>query len=330
MTRSAVAVVTLTAALGTAACAAPGGAADPLRDRVIVVDAGHGGTSETDAYRVGPGGEREEWINLRVAELLRDMLRERGARVIMTRETDVAVDLRERAAMAVAAEADALISIHHNATADPTVNFPIIYYHGYASRNRAGVRLAQHLARRFDEKLFNGGAAPTVASDHVIFPRSGTAVLRHSYGIPGVIGEASFFTDPDEEQRLRQASYNLREAEAYLLALRDFFADEAPPVLPHGPGDPLKPFPAAQEAERMSETALRWREDFEEARALMDAPTPELERAYELATRSVRSFPDSPVARDAHLLRGEILQALGREEEAAEERRRVREFYPRG
>lgn len=329
MTRPMLAVLALTLAV-TASCALRGTGDGPLQGRTIVVDAGHGGTAETDSYRVGPGGEREEWINLRVAALLRDLLEERGARVIMTRESDVEVGLRERAELALEAEADAFVSIHHNATADPEVNFPIIYYHAYASQNRAGVELARHVARRLNQKLFDGDADPTVASDHVIFARSGTAVLRHSYGIPGIIGEASFFTNPDEERRLRDPEHNRREAEAYVLALEDFFAGGVPPVLPKEDAEPVEPFRAAQEAERMSETALRWRQDFREARELMDSPAPDLERAFELATRSVRSFPDSPVAREAHLLRARILDAWGRTDDAAETRRRVTEFYPDG
>src|SRR5690606_39701574 len=61
----------------------------------------------------------------------------------------------------------------------------------------------------------------SIVSDHVIFAGSGTAVLRHSYGIPGVIGEASFFTNPEEERRLRDSRWNRREAEAYVQALED-------------------------------------------------------------------------------------------------------------
>ena len=49
--------------------------------------------------------------------------------------------------------------------------------------------------------------------------------------------------------------------------------------------------------------------------------------AYELLTRSARNFPDSPVARDAHLHRARILDAWGRTGEANEVRRRVGEFY---
>lgn len=326
--------------LGAAGCASPGAgtagepargadvrATSALRGRTIVVDPGHGGTAAADSYRVGRTGEREEWIDLRVALLLRDMLEERGARVVLTREQDVAVGLADRAALARTANADAFVSIHHNATADPDANFPVVYYHGYASRNPAGVKLARLLAARLDEKLFGGRARPAVVSDHVIFPASGTAVLRHSWGIPGVIGEASFFTNPAEEQRLRSAAHNRREAEAYVLALRDFFSETVDPVLPQEPADPLEPFEAAQEAERMGAAALRWHDDYLDAVRLMREPEGDLERAFELLTRSVRSFPDSNIARDAHLLRAEILEAWGRGEEAAETRRRVEEFY---
>ena len=57
------------------------------------------------------------------------------------------------------------------------------------------------LAKSISKELFNGQTPVSLVSDHVIFPGSGTAVLRHSYGIPGIIGEASFFTNAEEEQR---------------------------------------------------------------------------------------------------------------------------------
>lgn len=305
----------------------PAQGAGPLAGRTIVLDPGHGGTAATDSYRVGPTGEREEWVDLRVALVLRDLLEARGARVVLTRTEDVAVELKARADMAREAGADVFVSIHHNATADTAVNFPIVYYHGYASRNVAGVALARHVARRLNEALFDGRAQPSICSDHVIFPTAGTAVLRHSYGIPGVLAEASFFTNPGEEQRLRDPAHNRWEAEAYVRALEDFFREPVPPVLPQEGVAPLEPFRVFQEAERMGEEAKRWREDFERGRELMAGPERDLEQAYELLTRSARSFPDSPVAREAHLLRAEILDAWGRGAEAEETRRRVQEFY---
>jgi len=292
------------------------------------VDPGHGGTAATDSYRVGPTGEREEWVNLRVALLLRDLLEQRGARVVLTREHDLEVGLQARAELARDVAADAFVSLHHNATADPTANFPVVYYHGYASANPAGVRLARHLARRLNAALFADSAEAVVVSDHVIFAGAGTAVLRHSYGIPGVIGEASYFTNPHEEARLRDPAHNRREAEAYALALEDFFADPVPAIHPKDGTDAIEPFRAAQESERMAEVARRWRQDYVQGRALLRQPRPDLGRAYELLTRSVRSFPDSPVARDAHRLRADIRALQGRHDEARATRRRVAEFYP--
>lgn len=315
--------------MGFTACAtAARHSSDPLRGRTIVVDPGHGGTAAIDSYRVGPTGEREEWIDLRVALIMKELLEARGARVLLTRYADTDVPLRARADLARDSAADAFVSIHHNATADPAVNFPIIYYHGYASANEAGVKLARRLARHLTDALFDGSVEPSVVSDHVIFAGSGTAVLRHSYGIPGVIGEASFFTHPDEEQRLRDPAYNRREAEAYVRALADFFAEPVPAIRPKESVPPLEPFRTAQEAERMSDEARRWRADFEDGRRLIEGPARDLDRAYELLTRSARNFPDSPVAGEAHLLRARILEAQGRVREAEEVRRRVREFHP--
>src|SRR5690606_38646710 len=124
-----------------------------LKNKIICIDPGHGGTSETDSYRVGPSGEREEWINLRVGLLLREMLEKEGAKVLMTRTTDVQVPLQERSALAIEGKADLFISIHHNATADGQVNFPIIYFHGSANENKAGLALGKALAGTFRDHL---------------------------------------------------------------------------------------------------------------------------------------------------------------------------------
>ena len=73
--------------------AAPAGWASSLQGKVICLDPGHGGTAATDSYRVGLGGGREEWINLRVALELKKLLEAKGARVILTRTEYVDVPL---------------------------------------------------------------------------------------------------------------------------------------------------------------------------------------------------------------------------------------------
>lgn len=304
------------------------GKQNALAGKVICLDPGHGGTAETDHFRVGPSGEREEWINLRVALLLRDMLEDKGATVIMTRTEDVSVGLKERAMIAVENKSDVFLSIHHNATADPAMNYPIIYFHGNASENKAGTALAECVGGRLRAILFSNREPAVIASDHVIFPGWGTAVLRHSYGIPGVIGEASFFSNPKEEQRLKQAGYNEAEAKAYVEALKEFFRKPSLPVHEKYSKVKLPEFEVFQEEERAKTEALSWRRDYEKALALMEEKKVDsLKEAYELLTRSAKAFPDSPVARECHLKRAAILEKLGKPEEAKIAEKRAKEHF---
>ena len=307
----------------------PAPADSPLQGKMIVLDPGHGGTGAADPYRTGPSGEYEERINLRVGLALKELLTAKGAKVLMTREEDVQVPLSARAKLAVDNKADLFLSIHHNATADRAVNFPIVYYHGHASGNRAGVELGRLVIRRLREAMYAPDTPVSLCSDHAIFPKAGGAVIRESWGIPGVLSEASFFTNPGEEARLKDPAYNRKEAEAYARAIGDFFAlPERPPLLDRYEGGKLPPFEVFQEADRMKEEAKRWRENHAEGVKLMaaDAPDP-LGKALDLLTLSAQSFPDSYVARDAHLRRAEILNKLARPEEAAIERRRAEEYF---
>ena len=299
-----------------------------LSGKIICVDAGHGGTAFTDSYRVGPGGEREEWINLRVAKILQKKLEEKGANVLMTRTTDDTIALYKRAKIAVDNKADLFVSIHHNATADTKVNFPIIYFHGNGSENLAGVALGKELATTITKYLFEGNSPVSVASDFTIFPKAGAQVLRGTYGIPAVLAEATFFSNPDEEQKLMQENYNEKEAQAYIEALEAFFSKPIPKIIPENSKVSVTPFLAFQEAERMNETALRWHQDFVDGEALMkNHDTTSIRQAYDLFTRSARSFPDSYVAAECHANRAVLLRMMGKAEEAKQEELRVKEFY---
>ena len=301
----------------------------PLSGKVIVVDPGHGGTADTDSYRVGPGGEREEWINLRVGLILQNLLEEKGASVLMTRTSDSAVVLSDRAQLAVDNQADLFVSIHHNATADPSVNFPIIYYHGKATENKAGTKLAEELAKALVSHMYPAETPFSIVSDFTIFSQAGTSVLRGTYGIPGIIAEASFFTNPNEEQRLKQRDHNRKEAMAYAEAIEGFFNTEIPEILPKDSTNFPPKFETLQEADRMSEVARRWKSDFEEGVMLMEKEdSASMNKAYELFTRSAKSFPDSYLAGKCHRYRVILLRKMGDLETAAEEEVRVREYYP--
>ncbi len=299
-----------------------------LKGRTICIDPGHGGTAATDSFRVGPTGEREEWIDLRVSLMLADLLKKDGASVILTRKADKDVGLKARADLAIARHADLFISVHHNATADSSVNIPIIYFHGNASENQASVEFAKRFAREIRFLWPNGNIPVSITSDFVIFPTSGASVLRNSYGIPGIIGEASFFSNPAEELRLKDREHNKQEALAYHRAILNYFTGPQLPVLELKSRVSLPPFPVFQEAGRMDPLALKWQEDYEEGCRLAVSDDPDsLALADSLLTRSVRYFPDSWLAGDAHLQRSRVLAKMGRTAEAEEARQRCEEHY---
>ncbi len=86
------------------------------RQRVVVVDAGHGGP---DRGMSGPlmGGPKvyEKNITLAVSKELQRALEQRGIRVVMTRTTDTLIALSDRGRIANDAKGDLFVSIHVNA-----------------------------------------------------------------------------------------------------------------------------------------------------------------------------------------------------------------------
>lgn len=81
------------------------------RPRIIVIDPGHGGKDQGAAG----AASLEKHLALSISRRLRDQLRKRGYTVYLIRETDVKVELADRAAKARKLKADIFISIHMNA-----------------------------------------------------------------------------------------------------------------------------------------------------------------------------------------------------------------------
>ncbi|QFR42981.1 N-acetylmuramoyl-L-alanine amidase [Sulfurimonas sp. CVO] len=82
------------------------------RDKVIVIDAGHGGK---DPGAVGYKKYREKIVVFKIAKELQKILKSRGYKVHMTRDSDKFVKLSRRTKFANEKNADIFISIHANA-----------------------------------------------------------------------------------------------------------------------------------------------------------------------------------------------------------------------
>lgn len=206
----------------------------PLEGLTITIDAGHGNSRDYDTFRQGPSGEREEWINLRVAKILARKLNLAGAQVLMTRTKDQDVSLGGRAALAKKHGSDLFVSIHHNGSKnDPGMDMPMVYFFGDAEMNPASVDFAKILLDSMRaEMTFQQPEAGAIYSDHLIY-HAGTSVLRNTFDhMPGVIGEAGFFTHPAGEDRLKDKDYNQLEADVYYKAILDYYERGLPFATP--------------------------------------------------------------------------------------------------
>ena len=85
-----------------------------LPGHVVTVDAGHGGVDPGNPGVYFPRGVTEKHITLQVALLLRDELRGRGVKVVMTRTTDTLIGLLDRGSFCTD-KCDLFVSLHVDA-----------------------------------------------------------------------------------------------------------------------------------------------------------------------------------------------------------------------
>ncbi|MBO4708725.1 MAG: N-acetylmuramoyl-L-alanine amidase [Kiritimatiellae bacterium] len=167
----------------------------------IVVDAGHGGD---DTGARSPHGFFEKDANLLVAERLKAALLSRGYNVVMTREADVAIPLYDRPKAAHTNDADAFVSIHHNAP--PFDRDPAVRYHAVYSWNPIGEALATAINAKMAAAL--GDTLKSNGPMHANF-----AVTRNPE-IPSCLVEVDFVTSPSGEESIWDASRRRLVAEA--------------------------------------------------------------------------------------------------------------------
>lgn len=207
-----------------------------LFGRKIFIDPGHGGE---DRRNIGPQKLTVEAdANLNVALALRDFLQEAGVEVVMSRETDKTVDLKERSYMADGSGAEIFISIHHNAPGsdgDRGINYTSTYYHAketdyeYEPSERD---LAKYVQRDLAYAMRNSGGLGSfdgTYSDYWIYPGAGFSVLRVTK-IPSILVECGFFTNLHEERRLAIDEFNKIQAWGIFGGISRYYAAGIPKI----------------------------------------------------------------------------------------------------
>jgi len=189
-----------------------------LKGLKICLDPGHGGDAAQKGYKRGPTEYREAIVNWKVANYLKEFLEGSGAQVKLTRAGDVEVGLAERVRIANEWRADLFISLHHNAIDNPSVNRTTTWFHMDPDFEPANCDLARYIQQGVADAL----QLPQIdgvplKSDQLMY-KTGFGVLR-GLNMVACLCEASFFTHPYEEYRMKQESYVKREAYGYFLGL---------------------------------------------------------------------------------------------------------------
>ena len=248
-----------------AAPAAPSVATASRTDRIIIValDPGHGGE---DPGATGPAGTREKDIVLQVAFRLRDRLNAASVngnpmRAFLTRDADFFVTLGVRVQKARRVLADLFVSIHADAFTTPEARGASVFA---LSQSGASSSAARWLANKENEADKVGGinvGGHEAQVQRALLDMSTTAQINDSLklggamlgeirsigarlhkgeveqagfavlkapDIPSVLVETAFISNPEEEAKLRNVSYQEDLADALMRGIQRYFAQNPP------------------------------------------------------------------------------------------------------
>ncbi|MEB3234436.1 MAG: N-acetylmuramoyl-L-alanine amidase [Cyanobacteriota bacterium] len=183
------------------------------RDRFkVVIDPGHGGP---DPGAIGIDGLRETDVVLDVSLQLGRLLQARGVQVLLTRTSDIDVDLPPRVAVANRADADAFISIHANALSmgRPEVNGIESFF--FAGGDNAG--RSRQLADAVQQQML---AISSGSPDRGVKAARFFVIRRAS--MPATLIEMGFVTGRLDASRLRDPDYRRRMALALATGILNY------------------------------------------------------------------------------------------------------------
>ncbi len=192
----------------------------PLSGATVVLDPGHGGD---ELGAVGPAGTREADVNLAVARETKRQLEAQGAIVVLTRTADYRITLASRAAIVQALQPTLFISIHHNAVPDEHRTTPgAETYRQIASEDskRASGLIYEEIFRAFSAYQISWGADLDAGAKYRLRADGGDyyGILNRTAGVPSVLSEAAFITNPPEEALLVDPAFQAVEAGAFTRA----------------------------------------------------------------------------------------------------------------
>lgn len=164
------------------------------KGKIVVLDPGHGGKDPGAAGKIdGKTVLVEKTLNLEIALLVNELLKEAGANVTILRDKDVWIELYERPEIANKMKADLYVSVHNNGYDSSTLpNGVEVLYYDKVGSEEYGVTSKQ-LAQFIQDELY----PRTGLKDRGIKSSPHLAVLNKTL-MPAVIIEGGFLSNPDD------------------------------------------------------------------------------------------------------------------------------------
>ncbi len=242
----------------TARPAARPGKADSQRLILVAIDPGHGGE---DPGAIGRGGTYEKNVTLAIARKLKALIdQEPNMRAVLTRDDDYFIPLHVRVQKARRVNADLFVSVHADAFIKPHARGSSVFA---LSESGATSAAARWLAKKENEADLIGGVNLDVSDPYLkqtLLDLSQTATITDSLklakavltelggintlhksaveqagfavlkapDIPSILVETAFISNPEEEKRLNDESYQEKMADAILSGIKRYFAQNPP------------------------------------------------------------------------------------------------------
>lgn len=184
--------------------------------KVVVVDAGHGGR---DPGKVGVDGCLEKDLNLEIAKKVQAILEQQDIKVIMIRDTDKGLyeeqtsnkkvqDMKNRCAMINETEPDCVVSIHQNSYHEEYVSGAQVFYYSSSAEGKA-------LAEALQSELISY-ADP---ENHRQAKANDSYYLLKKTEAPIAIVECGFLSNWEEAAKLQDDGYQSRVAWAVSMGI---------------------------------------------------------------------------------------------------------------
>ena len=169
----------------------------------LVIDPGHGGT---DPGAVGLG-LKESDVVLDTSLHLRKLLDSTPIQVIMTRETDIFIELKQRAHIANSADADTFVSIHANAqsNSNKTANGTETWFHKGSSDSQ---KLASFIQDRLVDALNTRDRKLKKTEDLYVLKNTKMTAVLLELGFIDNTTDNAMLADPVKRQLAAKAIYN--------------------------------------------------------------------------------------------------------------------------